>query len=136
MVKDLIELNIKRDTSLVVFIKTCKEWEDIMKNYGRIVEYPNLMKCGKTLKAYEFPTENPLPEGFHHAGFFYADGKFSLAILRLVGISEGITLKFDMLIGIDELQTAADSFIKNFKKNFQNKFKPVEIKIKATFAEI
>lgn len=136
----LIEMTAKRDKTLSVFIKTCKEWEDFIKAISKdqITNKSNFCGTEKAINMYRLPRGDELSSinGYDTSYPLFVQDRLNVSILKVKNISEGITFETSQLISTESLVKAMDNFKKSFKEFFISNLKPVEIKCSLEYKDI
>ena len=124
----ILEIEVKENDGLSIFVKTCKAYEDYLKANKQVRTSVNYF--------------NTLAEGqFYHLSLIdnYLDdinkpviyeGKLNFAILRVPGISEGREFKIKGLMTEQMLQTALTNLSNVFNKFYEDNILKKKINIK------
>jgi hypothetical protein len=135
----LIEMSTKRDKTLSVYIKTCKEWEAFIKAKSTGESDGSLLFgniSGKYYKMRDISELNALGTKNDFSYPLISDGRFNSALFRLKGLSEGITIEVPQLVTTRTIVDAMETLKKAFKEYFVDNVKPVEVKFVMTTAEL
>lgn len=132
MSEKIIEIEFNRDDKPTLFIKTSKEYENYLSNSGTLQKTTQFLNQEDTnTEFYRLPTS--LFNGrddITSSLFIY--GEINRAVLRVKGISDGITLDLTKcgLMNIENIENEIRRLLTDFKKFYKNNL--TKVKIKAT----
>lgn len=116
---DVLDLKIKdEDNGLFLYVKSCKEYEDYLIKTKEIHDTQDLFREDKDAKFYFMRLVDNYLDAINSPIFY--TGQINFAVLRLVGISNGLKFKIDNLLtekqikdGLDKLKDVFTQFYKN-----------------------
>lgn len=121
----LFEITIERNGKLKVFVKTHPAWEDYLKSKCTVSQTHDLL--GRE-------AEGQFYKGHMHPRYtddineqLISGDQINHAILRCVGISEGLTFESDQLQSREQMQYLAQKMRDQFKEFFLEYVRPVKV---------
>lgn len=126
----LIKTDIKREKGdIKIYIKSCLEFEDYLKATRKTTKTDNF--CNTTEKKEFYDVRNDgltdTPEYDSAIRDLITNNKLNFAVLRLKNISDGVEIKLNRLISIDDLNLILRNFIKDFIKFYRDYIKDFEV---------
>ena len=113
----ILEIEVKnKDEKLILGVKTCKEFEDFLVKNKQVKTTANLFGRGKPGKYYYLKIVSNYIDDINLP--IFRSGMINFAILRVEGISNGITLEVDGLLTEKQIQTAFEKFKTAFKRYY------------------
>lgn len=127
---NLIEVKILRDNGdIKLYIKACAEFENYLKNTRKLTTKEKFCNTEDTYKFYDVRidglSENAEYDSAMRDLILY--NRLNFAVLRIKGISEGIEIKLNKLISINDLNLLLRRFILDFKNFYKDYIKGFEI---------
>jgi hypothetical protein len=117
--KALIVRIFERGDDILLYVKTCKEFEDYLIRTKVPHESNNLWNQRKSGKFYQFKIVGNYLDDVNLP--IVKDGKINFGVLRIPGISEGIEYKIDGLLTEKQLEVAVQKLVNAFNKFYKVK---------------
>jgi hypothetical protein len=125
----VFEVSIKIEgESLILFVRTCKEFEDWLKANKEVKETTNLWNKNRTSKFYHLKIVDNSLDDINKP--IVLSGQINFAVLRIPGISEGLKFEIDGLLSHTQLTLALKKLLKAYKDFFKLKINIEKIDIK------
>lgn len=116
--KPILKITVDREEEkIMVFVQSNKAFEDYLKQTREIKSTRNLWGLGVTGKFYNrelISTNDNINRDI------ISLNQINFAVLRMRGISKGITIESRTMISEEQLATAVDNFIKKFKTFYKS----------------
>ena len=114
----VIQINLTHEESKIVMnIKTNKLFEEYLKTTRTLKQSDRILGGRRTGWFYNSPL---YPVGDDINADPIIQGEINLGLLRLVGISDGMTFESNQLISEEQLKSAVTNFIKKFKRFYNS----------------
>lgn len=126
----LIQVKIMRDDGEIkLFVKSCEEFEKYLKKTRNISKSDNFCNTETTYKFYDKRLDGLSENAEYDSAIreLINYNRLNFAVLRIKGISDGVELKLNRLISIDDLNNMLRRFILDFKKFYKEYIKNFEI---------
>lgn len=138
--KQILNLEIERNGSIKIKIKVASEIEQFFRENGTIKTAINGLGTNKAIKYYNLENSNrELTACFNvndiNEKLIYS-GYINSAILRMVGISEGVELSVNQLISKDALTESAKMFREGLISFYKRYINPIHISTALTINEL
>ena len=138
--KEIMDIKIERNGNIKIRIKVAGEIEKFFKENGSIRTATNTLGTAKTMKYYNLDSGNRELAGLFRVNDInerlISENCINSAILRLVGISEGIELAVNQLISKDALADSVKIFKEGLITFYKRYINPIHISSTLTINEI
>lgn len=121
---------IEETGKVVLFVKTCKEFEDYLIKNKEVHESENLWAQGKKGKFYQLKIVEGYNDDVNRP--IIRDGIINFAVLRVPGISKGVEYTIDGLLTQKQLEVSARKLVTAFNGFYKSKIIAQKINIEAT----
>lgn len=115
----ILSINIiEENNQLVLKLKASQQFEDYLKRTKELCTTTNLWNKGQTGKYYRLQLIANYLDDINRPIFY--SGQLNFAVLRLQGISQGITLNVDGLLSENQVKLALTKMTRTFKDFFKS----------------
>jgi len=125
-----LSISIKEvEGDLYLRVKTCKEFEDFLKDNKELCDTTNLFNEEKTGKYYRlrFTDRYTFLDNINRNIFY--EGRINFSILRVKGISKGLDFKINGLLPESLIVKQLKSLVKTFKEFYKKEIEKIPINI-------
>jgi len=125
-----IQLKVyEQNDNLILYVKTCKEFEDYLKAHNEIRNSTNLWGQRKTGKFYHNRIVDNYRDDINRSIIY--EGTINFGVLRIPGISDGIEFTIDGLLTQAQLTKSIKQLINAFNTFYKTKILNQTINIEA-----
>jgi hypothetical protein len=129
---NLIEVKIIRDNGEIkLYVRACPEFEEYLKNTRKITKNENFCNTGVTYNFYDGRTDGLSENSEYDSAVreLISYNRLNFAVLRIKGISDGVEIKLNKLVSVEDLNILMRKFIFDFKKFYRDYIKGFEISV-------
>ena len=119
----------EQNGNIVLFVKTCKQFEDYLKAHNEIRDSEQLWGQRKSGKFYQNRIVNDYSDDINRP--IISNGTLNFGVLRIPGISDGVEFKLDGLLTQKQLEQSIKKLITTFNTFYKTKIITQTINIEA-----
>lgn len=128
-VKSIVLKICEQEDKIILYVKTCSEFEEWLKKNKQVRTTNNLFNQGKTENFYHLKIVNNYNDDINRP--IISEGIINFAILRVCGISAGITYELDGLLTQTQLEQSVRKLLNAFNAFYKAKIIAQKINIEA-----